>query len=277
MKLSAAVVASCVGSGLLVPVLFPQLTGGKSKHQLETPDSVPPGLQDNCRRVILQCGLNPNNISIYISDSYSSFSRGWRRNAVLGLSCRYQLLHNPDHHLHMTIGGKRLDWQSEEGKQIREIVQPSLEELQFTLAHEIGHLRLYHHFTASLVVPFFLLSAHKVSLLAVNQVVSKLKQLLIRCGVYSTFAILLFCSLIGIRRMLEFSADSYAASQNVEYALGGISMMEKQLQLEAITLQMLPGQQHQYNNWLTLHPSYNSRICRLKRTMEDKYRDYRNI
>lgn len=264
------VVAGCAGSALLVPVLQPQILIKKSRRNIL--DITSPELRDECERVVSQCGLNPRNVSLCVSNSFSSFSRGWRGNALVGVSSRYLLGSNPNHHLRLVLQGRQLDWDTEEGVKLKKILQPTLEELQFTVAHEIGHLKFFHQFAAPITVPLFILCAHKCSLLATSQLKSIWKQLLIRCGVYSTFAVAFLVTFVGIRRVLEYSADRYAASQGAQYGLGGITMMEKQMEMERIVAHMTSGQ-HQREAMPRLHPPFRKRIRRLQIIMEEMYPD----
>ena len=262
-------VAGCVGSALLVPVLLPQLTIKKSHHKLLI-DNLSAELRDECERVIRQCGLNPHNVTLYINNSFNSFSRGYRLNAVVGVSCRYLLLCNQNSHLDLMIQGKQLDWNSEDGRKLKIILQPTVQELQFTLAHEMGHMQLAHHFIAPVAIPVFLWWAHKCSLLATSRLGTVWKQILIRCGVYSTFTVTFLIAFVGIRWLFEYSADHFAASQGPQYALGGIKAMEKQLEMRKIVAKMTPGQQ-QPEPLIRLHPPFTARIARLHKIMEKRY------
>jgi Zn-dependent protease with chaperone function len=168
------------------------------------------------------------------------------------------------------IQGKQLDWNSEDGMRLKTILQPTIQELRFTLAHELGHLQLGHHFIAPVAIPVFLWWAHKCSLLVTGRIKAAWKQMLIRCGVYSIFTVTFLLAFVGIRWLFEYSADHFAACQGPHYALGGIKAMEKQLEMRKIMAKMTASHK-QPETLISLHPPFTARIARLNKILEKRY------
>lgn len=225
----------------------------------------------------------PEKVKLFISNGFSSFSLGstlFPGGAVIGLSRTF--LYNNTEELQnsgMAFKGKRLNWEAKAGEKLSEAMVFNEDELRFTLAHELSHVKNWDFTTNCFLPAWWLYFTYRAvpilanSLPPVNPVV---KFTLQTCVWLASYAI--YCQENKkLHHKREFVADSTAAMVGLEYVKGGISATLKRLKMNSIFrglngeegLKLYSVEGNDMKDWA--HPKLTERLRKLEEIYVEHY------
>ena len=183
------------------------------------------------------CNVNADNVSVYFTDAFSTFSLGspYRKNgAIIGLSKNYVLVgqaRSPTDILRVTYCQEVIDWETEKGKRLKALLVPSEEELLFVLGHEAGHLLQQHFFYHSFLAPtFFALTSALNSLVKIPQ---RRVRIVAKVFIWYGGFVCYLLSRARLSQLQEYQADSFAVRLGLRYADGGIRGLQRKIAISA--------------------------------------------
>jgi Zn-dependent protease with chaperone function len=198
----------------------------------------PPELVDHVRKIAHFMGLpNVERINVFLTKGLTSMAFGslWLPNgATIGLP-RSVLFKNAEDVKGSFLGltGKPIDWNSEMGRSLAASLLPSAQQINFVIAHEVGHLK-HHDWLPRTVLPSVtLVIAYHASRAIPPYFVPHRSLAGFSLGMAVSLAIYLQL-IASLSRWQEFRADKMAAQCSASYARGGLDHFSKRMKIDSV-------------------------------------------
>lgn len=169
----------------------------------------------------------------------------------------------------VTLRGDAVAWDSPEGRALIKILLPSTNLINFRIAHEIAHLKRHDPFREVPLSPIFLVGGYHLAVFLCKTPIFSAKVVL-------AFPLFFFMALFAyaevsslLNQQLEYQADRMAAMASKKYAEGGIELMRKQMELDALTRYGSNSSsflQKILSNFSS-HPPYDERLQKLEKVL----------
>ncbi len=239
-KIAAGVGAVTVFAFHAVPHIFPNLNRKmfEMKPGQELTEEHRAIFLSTCRDMDVK---NPENIKLFYNSGFTTLSAGsceLPNKAVIGLPRSFLLKDSETlRKSGVKFENKLVDWDSKVGKALEKALIPKDDQIAFTMAHEIAHIKNNDFMLRGLLSAGWLYTSCRLMMFIVPRA-----QGAPTVGRKVLLVFLLSCiSLYGfsetdkyVRCKLEFRADSTAAKSGILYKNGGINYMKSRLRVNRV-------------------------------------------
>jgi len=258
-----------------LPHMFPQKTVETNFQMPCNEKPIPKRYTDILNETCTKYKIDPDSVSLFYTNSFSTVSAGTTflpNKSVIGLPRNYIFESVNDIVVsNIRFQDKPIDWESNIGKALQEVLLPNEDHIKFLIGHELTHIKDLHFIINTTHASMVCYATYKLgTMLFQNQV--RFSRLALAHTLFFTCGVVLYkISKKYLNYYLEHEADEKSAQLGVSYCDGGIDYMRTRLKLNRI-LRKMHGEEgetmfSQIGNNLkdvSTHPKRTDRLKKLK-------------